>query len=248
MSERLTTLACALGALALFLLLFVHREGGLDRRNDVPRPTTVEERGAGYRGVFTWLNSSGLRTLSLRERIDTFTTRSDIARTGNVLVVTLPGTDLFKTAETAPLQNWLHAGNTLLVLAALADTPDWAAAVGGVNVGDLKLLSGINFNQSAAREPSTAAAAAVSAARAHAYFSGVGRAAVDLRSADTGDGHHRLREHGWWPADPARRVHRRRVRHRRAEHLARHCRRVRDRVVARRREHPEATASTRAAG
>ena len=48
MKERLFTLLCAVGALLLFVLMFVRREGGLDPRNETPRPTTAERRGNGY--------------------------------------------------------------------------------------------------------------------------------------------------------------------------------------------------------
>src|SRR5471032_337433 len=139
MTDRLKTLAAALGALALFLVLFVHGEGGLDHRRNVPRPTTEEQRGTGYHAASLWLQASGLRVVSLRESFDTLRTRRDLARQGNVLVVTLPGTEAFRSAEARRLQEWIGAGNTLFVLAALADNPDWASAVGGTNFGDLKV-------------------------------------------------------------------------------------------------------------
>ncbi|MBV8804808.1 MAG: hypothetical protein JO042_07170, partial [Sinobacteraceae bacterium] len=48
MKERLITLVCALGALALFLGMFTHKDERGIGDKEVPRPTT-EERGAnGY--------------------------------------------------------------------------------------------------------------------------------------------------------------------------------------------------------
>jgi hypothetical protein len=180
MTDRLATLAAALGALALFVLLFAHGEGGLDRKSHVPRPTTAELRGSGYHAASLWLTASGLRTVSLRERFDTLGERHDLAPAGNVLVVTLPGTEIFKIAETRRLQQWIRAGNTLIVLAALSDDPDWSAVVGGVNVGDLNVLSGLDFNKHLPdrrqRRHQTNAAAAIVASRAHPYFTGVARA------------------------------------------------------------------------
>jgi Domain of unknown function (DUF4350) len=179
MTDRLATLAAALGALALFLLLFAHGEGGLDRKSHVPRPTTVELRGSGYHAASLWLSASGLRTVSLRERFDALGERRDLAPAGNVLVVTLPGTEIFKIAETRRLQQWIRAGNTLIVLAALSDDPDWSAVVGGVNVGDLNVLSGLDFNKhlpDRGQRRQTNAAAAIVASRAHPYFAGVARA------------------------------------------------------------------------
>jgi hypothetical protein len=180
MTDRLTTLAVAFGALALFLLLFVHGEGGLDRSRSVPRPTTEELRGSGYRAASLWLRVSGMRTVSLRERFDTLSERRDLAPVGNVLVVTLPGTENYRVAEGRRLRQWIRAGNTLIVLAALSDNPDWSAVMGGVNVGDLNALSGLDFNKwivaGQRRNGQGSAAAALLPNRPHAYFAHVGSA------------------------------------------------------------------------
>jgi hypothetical protein len=176
MTDRLKTLAAALGALALFLVLFVHGEGGLVVGGNVPRPTTEEQRGTGYHAASLWLQASGLRVVSLRESFDTLRTRRDLARQGNVLVVTLPGTEAFRSAEARRLQEWIGAGNTLFVLAALADNPDWASAVGGTNFGDLKVLSGLDFNSDSGHAQLERQAAIILPARSHAYFAAVGSA------------------------------------------------------------------------
>jgi hypothetical protein len=45
--------------------------------------------------------------------------------TGNLLITTLPHRYAVRKNEVDDLARWIAAGNTLLVLAALADTPDW---------------------------------------------------------------------------------------------------------------------------
>ncbi|HEV7716874.1 MAG TPA: DUF4350 domain-containing protein, partial [Steroidobacteraceae bacterium] len=145
MKERLITLVCAIGALALFTAMFVKREGALGARNEIPRPTTAERRGNGYHAVLSWLDAEGIRSVSLRDRFDTLAKREDLPATGNLLVVTLPAATGFTTAEFIPLDRWVRAGNTLLVLAALSDNPDWAFSLGGLASGDLNLLSGLEF-------------------------------------------------------------------------------------------------------
>jgi hypothetical protein len=175
--DRLVTLACALGALALFIVLFVEPERGLGPRADVPRPTTEETGGNGYRAAYAWLTASKLHAVSQREAFDALIARRDLMLTGNVLVVTLPGTEIFKLAETRRLQKWIRSGNTLLVLAALADRPDWATAAGGVSVGDLKVLSGLDFNTADESEHPARPAPTLLPNRPHAYFLGV-RSAV----------------------------------------------------------------------
>jgi hypothetical protein len=176
--ERFVTFACALGALTLFMLLFVNPEEGLIRHKDVPRPTTEELRGNGYHAVYAWLQASGIHAVSLRERFNSLVARHDLAPQGNVLIVTLPVSDFIFSREIALLQTWVRAGNTLIVVAALVDVPDWAAVTHGVNIADLKDLSGLDFNlkQQSARDSSVAFRIVPN--RAHAYFTGVDQAGV----------------------------------------------------------------------
>jgi len=139
--ERLITFVCALGALLLFITLFVHGAGG--EAQPVILPTTIEARGDGLAGAKQWLEGEGIRTLSLRERFDTLAKRGDLPASGNLLVVTLPTATAYREAESDALARWIRAGNTLLVLAALADRPSWGRA--GFASGDLHVLSGLDF-------------------------------------------------------------------------------------------------------
>jgi len=154
--ERLITLACALGALLLFAALFVRGEG-LDLRR-VALPTTVERHGNGLLGAMSWLEAEGIRTVSLRERFDTLAKRRDLPRAGNLLIVTMPVATPFRGAEVRALDQWIRAGNTLLVLAALSDRPDWGAGGLGVH-NDLQLLTGLDFETVRAREAAPDSAA-----------------------------------------------------------------------------------------
>lgn len=151
MKERLITFICALGALALFFTMFIHDDSHGFGGTEVPRPTT-EERGAnGYQAAMQWLEHEHIRTISLRERYDRLP-KKNLPATGNLLIVTLPATAVFKTEEFRPLDHWVREGNTLLVLAALSDTPDWAFSFGGMTSGDLNLLTGLEFESSQKRD------------------------------------------------------------------------------------------------
>jgi hypothetical protein len=142
MRERLITLVCALGSLLLFAALFVRGEG-LDSRR-VALPTTIERHGNGLAGAISWLEAEGIRTISLRERFDTLAKRRDLPRAGNLLIVTVPVATPFRVQEAGAVDHWIRAGNTLLVLAALSDTPDWGR--GGPSIhNDLQLLTGLDF-------------------------------------------------------------------------------------------------------
>lgn len=201
MKERWVTLLFACGALLLFLAMFVRSEGNLGARKEVPRPTTAERRGNGYYGALSWLESADIRVLSWRDRFNSLQDRTDLPRGGNLLIVTLPTTTVFKTEEFLPLDRWIRAGNTLLVVAALSDNPDWAFRFTGVAPGDLNLLTGLEFETARNRklrlqhtEPTADLAAenpenfrafiepqrtALLANREHAYFKGV-RAVIAL--------------------------------------------------------------------
>jgi hypothetical protein len=145
MKERLITLLCALGALALFLAVFLHGDDVTNGRGGVAGPTSEERRGNGYHGAMVWLDEEHIKTVSVRDRFDKWVGRASLPAAGNLLIVTLPAVNAFKTEEFRPLDTWVRAGNTLLVLAALSDDPDWAFAVGRPVAGDLSLLTGLEF-------------------------------------------------------------------------------------------------------
>jgi hypothetical protein len=147
--ERLVTFACALAALLLFATFFIRHDAlGPGERS---RPTSADLRGNGLLAVFKWLQTEGVRTVSLRERFTTLAKRSDLPTAGNLMIVSLPASVPFHTDEAVALDAWIRAGNTLLVLAALEDRPDWTQqSLPIVFNGDLELLTGL----SAERVPS----------------------------------------------------------------------------------------------
>lgn len=152
MKERLITFICALGALALFVTMFMRQDPHGIGARDVPRPTS-EERGAnGYHAALEWLDAEHVRAVSLRDRFDKLPQEKPLSLTGNVLIVTLPATAMFRTEEFRPLDRWVRQGNTLLVLAALSDNPDWASSFGTVTSSDLNLLTGLEFETARIRD------------------------------------------------------------------------------------------------
>jgi hypothetical protein len=150
--ERAVTLLCALGALVLFVTMFMHGDEDGWGGKEVSRPTTEESGWNGYRGAVQWLDLQHVRTVSLRERFDKLMAQPHLAPAGNVLIVTLPAATVFRTEEFRPLDGWVRAGNTLLVVAALSDNPDWAFAQGNMAAGDLNLLTGLDFETVKSRE------------------------------------------------------------------------------------------------
>jgi hypothetical protein len=150
--ERLITLVCALGALALFLTMFLGKDEQGIGGKEIPRPTTEERGGNGYHAAMQWLDAEHIRAVSLRDRFDKLPQKKSLAATGNVLIVTLPAIAVFKTEEFRPLDHWVRAGNTLVVLAALSDNPAWAFSFASMTSGDLNLLTGLEFETTRSRD------------------------------------------------------------------------------------------------
>lgn len=145
MKERLITLLCALGALALFYAIFVAEPVPLDEK--VSQPTTAERGNNGYLAALRWLKSSGVQVESLRQRYDWLKQgASGLASSGNLLIITMPHKYGMRQRELEQLWSWVAAGNTVLVLAALADTPDWTIAyVANDLPGDIESITGVQF-------------------------------------------------------------------------------------------------------
>ncbi len=191
-------LAAAGGALVLFLTMFLSTERGFGMSREVPRPTSEERGRSGYAAVAHWLAADSIRAVSLQEGLEKLAERDDLVPTGNLIVVTLPVTTGFGTDEYRTLDRWIRAGNTLLVVAALTDQPDWAHGLGQRAANDLNLLTGLQFQRAAdpirsgPRAPSDTPfiepqRAQLLPNRPHAYFSGV-RSVVALSDFPRGEG------------------------------------------------------------
>jgi len=189
MKERLLTLACALGALLLFVMLFVHVE---PERPVASAPTTAERGPDGLLAARAWLDGERVTTHALRTRFDPGLRQACATRSGNLLIVSLPVVTPFTAAELNALEVWLQAGNTLLLLAAVADEPAWAVSGRlGLNT-DLSDLTGLSYQGTRAAPSGGAARPAALPVpaqrldqpervtlvpnRAHAYLAGVQQA------------------------------------------------------------------------
>ncbi|MBV9727066.1 MAG: DUF4350 domain-containing protein, partial [Gammaproteobacteria bacterium] len=124
MRERLTTLACALGA-ALLLGTLLLRGDALPARR-AALPTSLEQAPDGLLGLKSWLQQEGVGTFSLRQRFGALSANAALHPRGNLLIVSLPAVTNFRPEEAVALDRWVREGNTVLVLAALRDRPRWA--------------------------------------------------------------------------------------------------------------------------
>jgi hypothetical protein len=143
--DRLITLALAVGALAAFYVLFAPQPQPPQER--VTRPLSTEAGPNGYLGLQRWLSVEKIPVISLRDRYGALATITPTAKTGNLLITTAPHVYPLRDSEAQPLQDWITAGNTLLVLAGLSDTPEWSMGE-GVDVrfmDHMQTMTGLTF-------------------------------------------------------------------------------------------------------
>jgi hypothetical protein len=143
LKDRLVTLGLALGALALFYLLFVPKPAPAESAPALPLSTEV--RANGYQAIWRWLGASRVPVAALHERYGRLPVHGGWPPTGNVLLTTLPHQIPVKPDEATQLDLWLERGNTLIVMAALDDTPRWALAGDGRLIDALGRLTRLKF-------------------------------------------------------------------------------------------------------
>jgi hypothetical protein len=149
LKERLVTLVLALGAFALFYAFFIPKPAS---DKELPAlPVSTEIRPEGYQALWRWLAAQGIPTRSLRNRYSELDTQG-YSSTGNVLVATFPQHEPARQHELPALDEWIRQGNTLLVLAALDDTPGWARQATPQFLDALADMTGLRFVVN--REPS----------------------------------------------------------------------------------------------
>lgn len=153
MKDRLITLALAFGGLAAFYVLFAPKPEL--PQEQVTRPLSTEAGPNGYLGLQRWLAGAKIPVISLRDRYGSLPALTPTATTGNLLISTAPHIYPMRESEAQPLQDWITAGNTLLVLAGLSDTPEWSMGE-GVDVqfmDHMQTMTGLTFKMIPPPEP-----------------------------------------------------------------------------------------------
>ena len=146
MRDRLVTLLGALIALAVVYSLFLRRPD----EPSVTRPISTEAGRNGYLAVWRWLDREHVKVVSLRNRYPTLLDDSSLAETGNLLIVTVPYGLPPRQTERVDLLAWVRRGNTVLLLAALDDTPEWATSADSLGVARQLLPTGLAFSPATA--------------------------------------------------------------------------------------------------
>jgi hypothetical protein len=154
LKERLTTLLLAVAALALFYVFFFPKPTAADQ--DTALPLSTEEAADGYQALWRWLHAHGIAVATLRQPYTELASATSALRaSGNLLITTMPHRVVARSAELNALDEWIDKGNTLLVMAALDDTPQWAITADESFLRNLGRVTRIQFdsrNPAAKRE------------------------------------------------------------------------------------------------
>jgi uncharacterized protein DUF4350 len=135
LNERLVTLGLALCALALFYVLFLPKP--TPAGNSPALPLSSESGPSGYQAAWRWLEAENVPVAALHERYDRLLAAgARFSSAGNMLLTTLPHQLPARPKESADLDAWVERGNTLVVMAALDDTPLWT-------LGDHQLVEAV---------------------------------------------------------------------------------------------------------
>jgi hypothetical protein len=140
--ERLLVLALAAGALGLFYVLFFPKPQASS--DAIVRPLSSESRPEGYLAVWRWLGEQRIHAVSLRYRYDRLPSLLSMP-TGNLLLVTLPQWVPARAAEIEKLEGWVEQGNTLLIMAAIHDTPPWSLDADPLLKEKIEQLTGLHL-------------------------------------------------------------------------------------------------------
>jgi hypothetical protein len=140
--ERVLVLALAAGALGLFYVLFFPKPQ--PELNEMALPLSTESRPEGYLAVWRWLNEQRIPTASLRYRFDRLPALVP-KQTGNLLLITMPQRVATRAPELAELEGWVERGNTLLILAAIHDSPTWIVNPDPLLAERIESLTGLHL-------------------------------------------------------------------------------------------------------
>lgn len=139
--DRLITLGLGLLALYVVLALFVFNRP--PETHPISFPTTADRGAQGLVALKRWLGEAGVPTASLRRRYDAADALPP--GRGHLLVASSPQRWPVRTKEGRALREWVARGNTLLILAALYDTPEWSQSLGDQD--ELLRTFGLDFDR-----------------------------------------------------------------------------------------------------
>jgi hypothetical protein len=144
LKERLVTIGLAAGALFISYALFFPKPRANEQAP--PRPLSTGSSPTGYQGAWRWLKQERVPLAAWRERFYGLNIDPHFKASGNLLLTTVPYELPVLPGEAMQLDAWISRGNTLVVAAALDDTPEWELAGDRRLVKDVGRLTRLKFD------------------------------------------------------------------------------------------------------
>lgn len=142
MSERMQSIVGLLVAVYVTWLLLFQQSAP----PPPSRPTTLDLKDFGVAALHRWLDGAKVPVQSWQqpwfELADT-----TLPMQGNLLMTTLPHDVHAADGEVEALLEWVRQGNTLIVNAALNDTPTWIISYGNEMLEEIETLTGVRVTE-----------------------------------------------------------------------------------------------------
>ncbi|MEM1114354.1 MAG: DUF4350 domain-containing protein [Pseudomonadota bacterium] len=143
MKDSLNTLLGAMMALLVLVVLLYQPS----TQEGVSRPNSEDQKADGLAGLRLWTSDSGLAVHSLRRDYWELPALEGLPQKGNILVSIMPYARAWEGDDLEQLQAWVEHGNTLLVLAALNDSPLWLRQADDARfIDEVYELTGLYFD------------------------------------------------------------------------------------------------------
>lgn len=141
MNDRLITALGLIVALYLAFVLMMPQS----REATLSVPTSEDTGDDGYAALFRWLSASGITTRSWRRSWSDLADATLPAPDGNILLTTVTHLRGPQPEAIDALRGWLDAGNTLVIAAALNDTPAWSVSRSGDPVEAIRSITDVTL-------------------------------------------------------------------------------------------------------
>ncbi|MFK7977278.1 MAG: DUF4350 domain-containing protein, partial [Halioglobus sp.] len=83
---------------------------------------------------------------SIRRRLEDYLPAAQIERSGNVMIATMPFRKPQRHPDHRALRSWVRQGNTLVILAAINETPEWSRMTFADPIEDIFHLFNVDFD------------------------------------------------------------------------------------------------------
>lgn len=124
MKDRLSTLLTAIGAVLLATFLLIPPSE--DHSKELSVPTSEDRGGDGLAGLYQWLQANNVPVFSLRNRYSQLAKKTELAASGNLMIISMPQRREALASEWRALSEWVNDGNSLLILGAAYTMPEWS--------------------------------------------------------------------------------------------------------------------------